>query len=174
MKTYKEIMDAYKAQRECENKVINNLRAQQEKLEAAAERYRRIAERKEKEREKLRDRINMTRKCFWTNGIIKPLMDEVSRITGLHFDTSDLRTFGISCSCPVNAIDQNGNYLAWVTFVPSFANDYEIYMYSGELSNRYPQGSLAEINGGNNIEEPVKGIDTVLANLRRNFPSLGI
>lgn len=174
MKTYEEIMQAFKAARESENQVINELRAKRDKLEAAADRYRRIADRKDQEREKLNKRINAARKSFWVDDIIKPLMDEVSRITGLKFDTSNLHTFGISCECPVNAKDENGEYLAWVTFVPSFGNDYEIRMYSGEMCERYAKGTIGAINGGNNVEEPVTGIESVLANLRRNFPELNI
>lgn len=174
MKTYEEIMQAYKTARENENAVINDLKTKRDKLEEAADRYRRIAERKDKEREKLRKRINAARKSCWVDDIVKPLMDEVKAITGLPFNTSDLRTFGIGCECPVNAKDENGKYLAWVTFVPSFANDYEIRMYSGEMCNRYAPGTIGELNGGNNVEEPVTGIESVLANLRRNFPELNI
>lgn len=174
MKTYEEIMQAYKTARENENTVINDLEAKRDKLEAAAARYRRIAERKDKESEKLRDRIYAARKTYWTNGIIRPLMDEIKAITGLPFDTSDLRTFGIGCECPVDAKDENGKYLAWITFVPSFSDDYEIYMYSGEKCNRYAPGTIGEMNGGNNVEEPVTGIESVLANLRRRFPELNI
>ena len=174
MKTYEEIMQAYKTAKEAEDRVINDLRAKRDKLEAAAERYRRIAERKDKEREKLRRRINSTRETYWTGGIVRPLMEEVSRITGLPFNTENLNTFGLSCECPVSAKDENGECLAWITFVPSFNNDYEIRMYSGEMCNRYAPGTIGELNGWNNVEEPVTGIESVLANLRRRFPELNI
>lgn len=174
MKTYEEILQAYKTARENENTVINDLKAKRDKLEAAADRYRRIAEHKDKEREKIGRKINAARKSYWVDDIVKPLMDEIKVITGLPFDTSDLRTLGIGCECPVSAKDENGEYLAWITFVPSFANDYEIRMYSGEMCERYAKDTIGEINGGNNVEEPVTGIESVLANLRRNFPELKI
>ena len=174
MTTYEKIIQAYKTAKEAEDRVINDLRTKRDKLEAAAERYRRMADRKDKEREKVRRQINSTCKTYWTDGIVRPLMDEVSRITGLPFNTMDLSTFGLGCECPVSAKDENGKYLAWITFVPSFRDDYKINMYSGEMCNRYAPGTIGELNGGNNVEEPVTGIESVLANLRRRFPELNI
>jgi hypothetical protein len=65
MKTYEEIMQAYKTARENENAVINDLKAKRDKLEEAAYRYRRIAERKDKEREKIGRKINAWDYEFW-------------------------------------------------------------------------------------------------------------
>lgn len=172
MKTYEEIIQAYKAAKEEEKKVFDEYEKKEEQLAAAAERYRRIAERKDKEREKMTRRKWESQKTHWTDNIVKPLMDEISQITGIRFDTSDLRTYGISCRCPVSAKDENGKYLAWVTFVPD--DEIKINMYSGEMCDRYPKGSIGELNGYNNIEEPVTSIESILDNLRRNFPKLNI
>jgi len=42
------------------------------------------------------------------------------------------------------------------------------------MCNRYAPGTIGELNGWNNVEEPVTGIESVLANLRRRFPELNI
>jgi len=174
MTTYEGIIQTYKKAREGESAVINELYKKHDKLEAAVCRYHRIAEQKEKERKKIWQKMKNIHKTYWTEGIVKPLMDEVSRITGLPFNTSDLCTFGLGCECPVSAKDENGEYLAWITFVPSFVDDYKINMYTGKKCNRYEEGTIGAINGGNNVEEPVTGIESVLTNLRRRFPELNI
>jgi hypothetical protein len=147
--------------------------AKANKARETAKRYQRLAAQKMGEYYRL-SHYSYGGDVHWTSHQVVPLLKEVNRRTGLNFDYSDLRTFGLGCECPVFVHDDNKKVIASLTFTPSFGRDLKLYIYSGEYTDNYASGTIAEMNGFNNVREEVTSIETIIDNLRRRFPELNL
>lgn len=174
MRTFEEITAEYVSEYKEQKNRRKATNEQADKAKAAAMRYYRIAARKMGDYNKLKNKANG---CYvsWINKLVVPLVEEVNQRTGLDFDCSNLRSFGIGCECPV--LTKSEERHASLTFTPGFGSiddPVKLRLYTGETTNRYPQGSIGELNGGNNIEEDVVSVEAVIENIRRRYPELNI
>ena len=174
MRTFEEITAEYvSAYKEQENR-RKAIKEQAYKAKAAAMRYYRIAARKMGDCEKLNSKAN---KCYvsWVSELVVPLVEEVNRRTGLDFDCSDLRTYGLRCECPVFAKGENGKTLTYLCFTPGDIDKGQVFIDSGEKSyNNCSPNSLGALNGYDNIREEVTSIEVIIDNIKRNNKDLGL
>lgn len=172
MRTFEEIhnefITAYNQQKAERDEIEN----QAKKAREAALRYYRIAAQKMSEYYRLSSKSWHHGDVHWVTHQVIPLLKEINERTGLDFDYSNLNTFGLGCECPVFTKSDNESKSAFLTFTPSFSDEHRLYIYTGETTNRYAVGSIGELNGGNEVQEEVVSVETVIENLRRRFPKL--
>lgn len=174
MRTFEEINQEYITAYEKQQAERKAIQKQADKAHEQALRYFRIAAQKMGEYNKLSSKAFTHGDVTWVDNQVKPLVQEINERTGLDFDYSDLRTFGIYCECPVFTKTRDEDKSAYLTFTPSFGEGHKLYIHTGETTNRYPKGSIGEMNGGNEVSEEVTSVETVIENLKRRFQKLNI
>ena len=92
-------------------------------------------------------------------------MKEVEEKTGIPFNTSHLRSYGIRCNCPVFSAD--GKTRLNFTYDEGAKT---LCVDTGESTGEFAEGTLGSINGFNEIAEDVTSVETVIKNLRRRCP----
>lgn len=183
MKTLQEISNTFHAEYHNQEDRINAIKAQAERIRAAAMRYQRLAAQKMGEYNKTCVKLNSTRDVHWTDSLLLPLLMEVEERTGWEFDRKgDLRTFGLRCECPVyingEGKDQYGypNTKAGITFTPELHSDddgyhsWELYFDTGEKSGaNYHPDSIGALNGFNNKRAKVESVEQIIDFLQRQI-----
>ena len=160
--TFEEIVTNYKREKEAQDAHNEKVRAEADKAKADAIRHHKLAVVKMGRYYKATNMIRYD--VGWTRNLVAPLMEEVNRRTGMNFDTSRLCTFGLRGECPISAKNENGEYIASLTF--TFEDD-RLFIDTGERNNRYSHGTIGGINGFNNKTEEVTGFETIIENLKK-------
>ena len=99
----------------------------------------------------------------WVNEIIVPLAQKLAEMKGLSYEI--FGPFGLMNETSIFLMkDPSISILeqeVWaLTIVPGlFKGDDNLYYYNGETEDRYPKGTIGEINGMNNVK--VKLPDTI-------------
>lgn len=169
---YQDIINAFNV-KYAEGKATENaLREKAKESLRKARKYARLAALKMEENHRLEKKAWASNKASWVNDVVVPLMKEVSRRTGIDFDLSDLRTFGLRAECPVFSVEGDREKECYVTFTPGDLKDFELFIDTGEEERRFPKGSIGAINGCNKLTEKVVSVETVTDNLRRRYPNL--
>lgn len=156
-----------RAQEVAESKV---LREDADKALQAALRYQSIAAKKMTLYHKLYSKSCDVRKTHWTS-VVKDVCEEIERRTGVKFkDLDSLITFGIRCECPVFAYrNMEDEPVGWLTFTSGNLNDFKLYVDTKEQRpDKYPIGSIGEMNGFNNISVEVESIDQLIEIMFKN------
>jgi len=182
MKTLQEISGGFHAAYNEQERRRDIIKAEAEKMKEQAKRYQRIAAQKMGEYYKLYDKASAERKIGWTDGLLRPLLDEIEQRTGWEFDDKDdLRTFGLRAECPVfvngDGTDEHGyrNAKAYITFTPhNKHNDddtwsWELYFDTGEYVDSYPSGSIGALNGFGKKAAKVESVEQVIEFLRKQM-----
>lgn len=117
--------------------------------------------------EKLNKRINKIGYVSWIDTIIKPLAEELkNRLNKKYYDIYG--PFGINARTYIYFKDENKNITETETLSiglrPDDLKNGVIRYETGEIINKYPEGSIGELNGSNcvtvelpdNIEEIIK------------------
>lgn len=161
---------AYAEQKQEEKRI----EAEAEKARAAALRYQRLAAQKMGEYHKLSSKSYSAVTVRWTDDIVRPILREVDKRTGLNFsedaDNKVLSCFGLRCECPVFARDEKGECIAVLKFTPG--NEGMVYIDSGENTGEYHPNSIGGMNGFGNVTEEVTSIEVIIDNLCRRYPEL--
>lgn len=172
MRTYQEMQAEWQALNNEQERQYQAMNEEAWKRREAALRYQRVAARKMGEYHKLVHKAWNCRKVCWTEGLLLPLLQEIDRRTGLNFSEDSRNTFGLGCECPVFARDENNEAIAMLKFTPSFSDDEQLYVKTGERTDRYAEGSICAINGFNDKAVKVESVEHVLEILYRNHPEL--
>lgn len=174
---YKEIRDLYLQKRNDAKKLHDELDTQRETLLEQAIHHQHLSARKMTEYHRVTDRMNTETHVSWVQELVVPLVLEINRRTGLNFETSDLRTFGLRAECPVfhkgetNESDEPTYYS--LVFTPQFIDGgITLYLDTGKVSRRCDPGSISELNGFNNITTQVSSVEDVLQVLRDKYSDI--
>ena len=168
--TLQEIKAAYTELHDVQEASNKAYETKAEELRKAALRYQAIAARKMAERHRTRSK-SYKNDIHWTSHIVGPILEEVERRTGIHFEHSG-GTYGLRCEYPAFARDENGECIAYLCFTPGEKDS--VFIDTGEKKGHYHDMSIGALNGMDNIEEEVTSIETVIENLRRRYPELHI
>lgn len=182
MKTLQEISGGFHAAYNEQERRRDAIKAEAEKRREAALRYQRLAAQKMGEYYKLYAKAGRERTMGWTDGLLRPLLDEIEQRTGWEFDDKDdLRTFGLRAECPVfimgEGTDEHGyrNTKAHVTFTESLEHRddgtwfWELYFDTGEVVESYPAGSIGDLNGFGKKSVKVESVEQVIEFLRKQM-----
>lgn len=162
-----DIIGKYKAARAQEVAESNAIKEKAENALQAALRYQSIAAKKMTLYHKLYNQSWNVQKTCWTT-VVKEVCEEIERRTGLKFDDlDDLRTYGLRCECPVFAYNgerSEGNKCAgFLVFTCGRLDDFKLYVDSKEKkADKAPVGSIAELNGFDNISVEVESIEQLI------------
>jgi hypothetical protein len=162
--TYDEITARYRSLRDRAKNRREALSAKSTKARRDAIRHQAIAARKMTEYHRLETMNHETTFVSWIKELVIPLVLEVNRIMGETFDTSDLRSYGLRCNCPVFSKNMHLN------FTPGEDDGDYLYVDTGEIDPSVDPDSIAGRNGFQNHREPVKNVQTVIDNLARRYP----
>ena len=148
-----------------------------EKARQAALRYQRIAARKMGEYYKLNSKAWSERDVHWYE-LLKEILKEVDKRTGLHFITDDLNSFGLRNETYVFAYSGEPNdhttVIASLMFTPGDVEKGQIFLDTGENRGNYHPNSIGGMNGFGNVTEEVTSIEVVIENLKRRNPELNL
>lgn len=177
MRSLQDISSAFHAEY-CEHEAHDNaMRAKLDQLEQAAKRYQRLAAKKMGERNKLSRDWNREPGVYWTDHLLRPLLEEIEERTGWTFaNKNDLRTFGLRCECPVHIEgdeeDEFGKkWLAYLTFTHRFRDgDHTLYIDTGRTKGTsYPADSIGSLNGFNNETARVESVEQIIELLQKQM-----
>ncbi len=163
--TYEEIKAAYDTKYAKGRDKQEDIKRLSEKAREQARRHFLLAAKKQALAEELRRKAGLANKANWIDDLVVPLMKEVEEKTGIPFNTSDLRSFGIRCNCPVFSAD--GKTRLNFTYDNGAKT---LCVDTDESTREFAEGTLGSINGFNEIAEDVTSVETVIENLRRRFP----
>ena len=149
----------------------DELEAQADKLRKAADRYARLVALKQEESRKVSRKANAALWSVHWHDLLEELMNKVSELTGIEFEPRDSwGTFGLRCESPVFSVEKEGQPLIFLEFTPGFENkDNPIYVDTGEHTGNYLQGSIAELNGFNNVSVPVTSVEQIVELVRKRI-----
>ena len=166
---YNEIRTRYTAKADQARSLRDELQRKMNEAKAKAIHYHGVAARKMSLFYHLQQEMYETTHVSWLNELVIPLIREVNRRTGLHFDVSDLHTFGLRSECPVFDKTDKGHSLV---FTPETDERFHIQLWidTGKTSDNFAKNTIGEINGMNNVSEKVESVETVIDNLRRRYP----
>ncbi len=146
-----------------------------EKVRQAAKRYQRIAARKMGEYYKLTHKAWSGRDVHWYE-LLKEILKEVDKRTGMHFITDNLNSFGLRCETPVFAYSgephDHTTVIASLTFTPGYVEKGQVFLDTGENTGAYHPDSIGGMNGFGEVTEEVTSIEVVIDNLKRRYPEL--
>lgn len=140
------------------------------------ERIREKIQVREKQIERLKKKMEKREKAYyekdfpnWIETIVKPLMHDLEKHTGLHGEIYG--PFGICCKTSIylrkdmkESITEQSTL--HITIEPP-TNDRKIYYETGEVNNRYAKGSIGELNGMNKVKAQLPDtIEEIVALLR--------
>lgn len=161
---------AYAEQKQEEKRI----EAEAEKARAAALRYQRLAAQKMGTYHQLSYKSYRAVTVHWTDDIVRPILREVDKRTGLNFsedaENKVMNCFGMRPECPVFAHDDKGECIAFLMFTPG--ENGAVYIDTGENTGEYHPDSIGGMNGFGNVTEEVTSIDVIINNLCRRFPEL--
>lgn len=165
-----DIIGKYNTARAQEVAESKALREDADKALQAALRYQSIAAKKMTIYHKLYSKSWDVQKTHWTS-VVKDVCEEIERRTGVKFkDLDDLRTFGLRCECPVFAYRNGEDKPAGcLTFTCGNLDDFKLYVDTKEqMPDKYPIGSIGEMNGFNNVSVEVESIDQLIEIMFKN------
>lgn len=98
---------------------------------------------------------------YWFDMIIRPLANDLETITGLHAELYS--PHGIFCKCNLYLYKDKHKTLHEQPYVyaiihPKDLNEGSFCYETGEVLEKYPRGSLGEINGGNFVTAPMPNL----------------
>lgn len=166
--TYNDIKEKYNVRLAQAKANQQKLNADAAKLKEQADKYARLtvlkniaADKKESEAWRARWEV-----C-WTD-MVRDIMLALTEHTGIEWDTENLRTFGISCECPVfEKTDQSSDAKRFFLFYPPFDDDEDIRVWNGETTDCYKPGSIGFLNSGNNVKVRVESIEQLIDLLKK-------
>ena len=167
MGTLNDIIGKFKTARAQEVAESNAIKEKAENALQAALRYQSIAAKKMTLYHKLYKQSWNVQKTHWTS-VVKEVCEEIERRTGLKFDDlDDLRTYGLRCECPVFAYkgERNGsnNPVGYLVFTCGSLDDFKLYVDTKEKkTDKFPVGSIAELNGFDNVSVEVESIEQLI------------
>ena len=123
------------------------IRQKAEQAREASFRYQKLSSKKYGEYLKLMDKSYEANNVSWLTDLVRPLLEEVDRQTGLCFSKDSLCTFGIRSECPVFSKDCKGKAIAALTFTIGDMQSGELYIDTGQKESTCGKGSIGEING---------------------------
>lgn len=162
-----DIIGKYNAIRAQEVAESNAIKEKAENALRAALRYQSIAAKKMTLYHKLYNQSWSAEKTHWTS-VVKEVCEEIERRTGLKFKGLDnLHTFGLRCECPVFAY--KGEYhdgdkcSGYLVFTCKGVDNFKLYVDTKELKSvKSPAGSIAKLNGFDNISVEVESIEQLI------------
>jgi len=97
----------------------------------------------------------------WTTNLIEPIMDLVrNRFPQLSWDTTRLIPMGLRCSVSVFGYEEGKDTCSVaLTFTPRNADNSFIAFDNGKKGIGYPNGTLGNLNGFDNVETPLTDIE---------------
>lgn len=181
MKTFQDISAGFHAAYNEQEARCNAIKAEAERMKGAAMRYYSLAARKMGECYKLYRKMREEHDIGWTDMVVS-LLNEIEERTGWVFaEKNDLRTFGLRAECPVTirgeGKDEYGyrKVKARIVFTPAFRHidddmEFELYYDTGELrEERAPSGSIAALNGFDNISAKVESVEQIIEFLQKQI-----
>ena len=172
--TYKEMKLTYMQRELVAKEKHDELEAQADKLRKAADRYARLVALKQEESRKVSRKADAALWSVHWHDLLEELMNEVSELTGIEFEPRDSwGTYGMRCESPVFSVKKEGQPLIYLEFTPGFEDkDNPIYVDTGEHTGNYRQGSIAELNGFNNVSVPVTSVEQIVEMVRRQMENV--
>lgn len=162
---YNEIKASFVAKRKRSKSIRKANEAKIEEAQQAARRYHALMVKKYEQIEKLKQ-ASRHNHVSWVSEIVVPLVKEVNRRLGTKFETKDLRVYGLRAECPVFQKEEMS-----LTFTPYFDGDtFRLFLDTGKKDRKCDPGSIAELNGMDNVTEEVDTVEVVIENLKRRFP----
>lgn len=119
-------------------------------------------------RRKLQDRLDKLKYPHWTKKLLRPIMNEIKKRTPEIFWDDDcvMRgiTFGLRCECPVFGYTdkQHKHFVCSITFTDGVLENGEVCYDIDERQDKFPDGTVGEMNGWNNVSKPVESIDELV------------
>lgn len=153
--TFEEIIANYRQKQEEQNLHNEKMRAEAQQAMADAKKFHKRAIVKMGRYYKATNLMKYD--VRWTTHIVNPLMEEVNRQTGLNFDLSNPHTTGLRETYSVYTHDENGHASERLTFT---WNGDTLHLYTGEYEK------------SNCKTEEVTCFETIIENLKRNYPLL--
>lgn len=174
---YKDIIQRYVEKEKTAAEKVVNLEKMRNDQYAKAQHYFSLAARAMTRYHCLDNEIGQ-QSVNWREHILKPLIKEVSSRTGITFDTSDLRTYGLRAECPVFGSYNNTNGAqkeCSLTFTFGHSNHHtelHLFLDTGKRNGRFQPGSIGAINNFDKETIEVHSVDDVINNLRERFPDI--
>ena len=102
-------------------------------------------------------------KTHWTDDLIRPVMEQVKHLfPDLTWDDEKLIPMGMSAKVSVfSRLKDLPNDENLISLVFSPGIDADLHMETGDNDGTFPNGSLGQVNGLNNITVKIKSIDQV-------------
>lgn len=177
MRSLQDISNAFHAERREREAYNNAMRQKLDQLEQAAKRYQRLAAKKMGEHNKLSRDWDSEPGVYWTDRLLRPLLEEIEERTGWTFaNKNDLHTFGLRCECPVHIDSEEEDefgkkWLAYLTFTPRFGEDgCSLYIDTGRTKGKcYPAGTIGDMNGFNNETAHVESVEQIIELLQKQM-----
>lgn len=169
--TYEEMKLMYAQRKSAAEARHDELEAQADKLRKAADRYARLVALKQEESRKVSYKANAALCSVHWHDLLEELMNKVSELTGIEFEPRDSwGTLGLRCESSVFSVKKEGQPLIYLDFTPGFKDkDSPIYVDTGEHTGNYRQGSIAELNGFNNVSVPVTSVEQIVEMVRKRI-----
>lgn len=183
MKTLQEISNGFHVAYNEQETRCNAIKAQAEKAKQAALRYQRIAAQKMGEYYKLCDKAYAEKQIYWTDGLLRPLLQEIEDRTGWRFDDKDdLHPHGLRCEVLVGVlgegVDEYGrpNWKSYIMFTGILdRNDddtwhWELWYDTGEKKAQlYRPDSIGALNGFDNVSAKVESVEQIIKVLQKRM-----
>lgn len=164
---YNEIIASFVTKREHSKSIEKANEAKIAEAQEAARRYHALMVKKYEQIQKLKQ-ASWHNRVSWVSEVVIPLVKEVNRRLGTRFETKDLRTYGLRAECTVFQKEEMS-----LTFTPYFDGDtFRLFLDTGKKGRKCEPGSIAELNGMDNISEEINSVEQVIENLKRRFPDI--
>lgn len=123
-----------------------------------------------KEIKKLKEELMKVNHISWVNGVIQPLAHELAN--RLDMEYSIYGPFGMRAATTIYLLkDKEKSILEQptlsITLIPRDLQKGEFFYETGEIEEKHAEGTIAHLNGMNNVEAPLpRKIDEIIKLLR--------
>lgn len=168
--TFDKILNKYLSAKTKTDKERDNLYSQAVRAKEEALRHLSEAAKKMNEYHLLqKESTQVSSSVSWINSVVVPVVNEVNTRLGTHFDTDNLRSYGIRAECPV--FDGEKHSLVF-THHKRQDGQFVLMLDTNEKVQNYPSGSIGDNNGFNKVTTEVRSIEDIIKNLKNRFPDL--
>lgn len=168
--TFDKILNKYLSAKTKADKERDNLNSQAERAKEEALRNLSEAARKMNEYHLLqKESIQVSSSVSWINNVVVPVVEEVNTRLGTHFDTNNLRSYGLRAECPVFDGEKHS-----LVFTQHKRQDgqFVLMLDTNEKVQNFPSSSIGDNNGFNKVTTEVRSIEDIIENLKSRFPDI--
>ncbi len=168
--TFDKILNKYLSAKTSADKERDNLNSQAERAKEEALRNLSEAAKKMNEYHLLqKESTQVSSSVSWINNVVVPVVKEVNTRLGTHFETNNLRSYGLRAECPVFDGDKHS-----LVFTHHKRQDgqFVLMLDTNEKVQNFPSSSIGDDNGFNKVTTEVRSIEDIIENLKGRFPDL--